>query len=94
MTIAGHDAYSRSTKLAIDYLNPCDPIRLGTILNSAIFSYEYLNSIETAQEMLRTAVREARPELAELNDDERSTALSILESIRTNLVLWGDDNTL
>lgn len=84
-------SYTQALDLCGSTLLPCDPLRLGVILNYAIFKYEHLKQISEAAELLRNAKSEAEPELGQLSQNSQNTSLYILKAMNTNLIVWFDD---
>lgn len=84
-------AYNQALNLCSTNLLPCDPLRLGVILNYAIFKYEHLKQVSEAAELLQKAKTEAEPELGQLSQNSQNAALGILSAMHTNLIVWFDD---
>ena len=91
---------NREAKLAYDTaiatcdteLPYSDPIRLGAILNSAVFEFEHENNFERARELLQDAIRKSQSSLDELSEDDKREADSILYSMNNNLIIWSEQN--
>lgn len=84
-------SYVQALNVCTTDLLPSDPLRLGVILNFAIFKYEHLKQINEATELLQNARSEAEPELGQLSQNSRNESLEILTAIKTNLIVWSDD---
>ena len=67
---------------------PTDPIRLGTALSTAVFSYEILNLPERAIYIAKEAFDAAIEHLDELDEDSYKDATLSMQLLRDNLTLW------
>ncbi|OHS95048.1 14-3-3-like protein D [Tritrichomonas foetus] len=84
-------AYSKALEVCDSNLLPCDPLRLGVLLNFAIFKHEHLMETSEASALLQEARNEAELELGQLSQNSQNEALEILQAMRTNLIVWSDD---
>jgi 14-3-3 protein epsilon len=71
------------------YMDPCDPFRLGLVLNIAVFQYEHLDEKDRAAELLDAAFGEISDEgIANLPPGFQEEALETVRIMRRNLRLW------
>lgn len=81
-------SYGISLELCNAHLSLADPLRLGTILNFAIFKHDHLKACEEAIEMLQQGRRDGEDNLNELDSSNKTESLQILGAFRTNLTQW------
>ena len=73
----------------IDNLSVTNPIRLGFILNYAIFQYEFLDDIDTALKIAKENFEIGINQLEKVNDNnEYKNASSILMLLKQNIDMW------
>ncbi|KAH0788049.1 14-3-3 protein [Histomonas meleagridis] len=87
-----HKAYLEAVESS-QYLLHSEPMKLGLLLNYAIFIFEHLKNTAEAAEMLRKARREAEIDMGQLDQNAHNESLEILQAMRTNLIVWFDDDT-
>lgn len=76
----------------IDNLSVTNPIRLGFILNYAIFQYEFLNDIDTAIKITKENLEIGINQLEKVNDNnEYKNASSILMLLKQNIDMWNNE---
>ena len=76
----------------IDNLSVTNPIRLGFILNYAIFQYEFLNDIDTAIKITKENFEIGINQLEKVNDNnEYQNASSILMLLKQNIDMWNNE---
>lgn len=63
-------------------------LKLGLILNFAVFHYEILNDANTAFTMTKTGLDECQPRIETLPEEQFKDTASILLLIRDNMTLW------
>lgn len=80
-------SYEKAMKLCED-LPVSNPVRLGTILNSAVFFYEHKNETGRAIELVKSALNDPDCNLDELSDGSRENSAAVLKVMRTNLENW------
>jgi hypothetical protein len=80
-------AYSKGLEIGVNLLFS-DPVRLGTILNYAVFKYEHLNLVTEAIEMTRNAILKVNDDLEQISDQSKAETLSILNVMNSNLKNW------
>ena len=91
------DAISEAHKAYLDAcsISQCllhsEPLTLSLILNYAIFTFEHLKNTADAAEMLQKARREAEIDMGQLDQIAHNKSLGILQAMRTNLIVWFDD---
>lgn len=83
--------YSAALNICRANLLPCDPVRLGVILNYGIFKCEHLGNKEEATELLLSAIRDAELDFAQMSQNSQAETLEILHTLRANLAAWGED---
>ena len=76
----------------IDNLSVTNPIRLGFILNYAIFQYEFLDDIDTALKIAKENFEIGINQLEKVNDNnEYKNASSILMLLKQNIDMWNNE---
>ena len=76
----------------IDNLSVTNPIRLGFILNYAIFQYEFLDDIDTALKIAKENFEIGINQLEKVNDNnEYQNASSILMLLKQNIDMWNNE---
>lgn len=76
----------------IDNLSVTNPIRLGFILNYAIFQYEFLNDIDTAIKITKENFEIGINQLEKVNDNnEYQNASSIFMLLKQNIDMWNNE---
>jgi 14-3-3 protein epsilon len=86
------ESYRKAIEIGDNDLMKSDPMRLGVILNYAVFKFEHLKKVTEAVEMLQKARRDAEIDLPDLTPAEQAASLDVLAAMRTNLVVWFDDD--
>ncbi|EAY12376.1 14-3-3 protein [Trichomonas vaginalis G3] len=87
-TIEGQTAYQRAIEICEQNLSPIDPVRLGTILNSAVFRYEHLKEKGEAFEILQHTVQEVRDHLSEAPPEDQNEISSAYNTMLRNISIW------
>lgn len=82
------EAYSFACDQAELHLEANIPIRLGAILNYAVFKYEHLSCVEDAIEMLQHAVLKYQDCKNEIDPYTRAEAVNIVMVIESNIKNW------
>lgn len=82
--------YVKASSIA-EFLLHSEPLRLSLILKYAVLIYEHMGKRDDAAEMLRKARREAEIDMGQLDNDAHGEALELLKVMRTNLIIWFDD---
>lgn len=80
-------SYNEAMKLGQE-LPISNPVRLGTILNYAVFLYEQKNEPTRAIELVKSALSEPGHDFDQLSDGSRENAMAVLKVMRTNLENW------
>jgi tetratricopeptide (TPR) repeat protein len=83
--------YKKAIEIGDNELLKSDPMRLGVILNYAVFKFEHLKASNEAVEMLQKARRDAEIDLPDLTPSEQNASLEVLNAMRTNVVVWFDE---
>ena len=86
-----HKAYLDAFSISQCLLHS-EPLKLSLILNFAIFTFEHLKNTADAVEMLQKARREAEIDMGQLDQTAHNESLGILQAMRTNLIVWFDDD--
>ncbi|KAE8659250.1 14-3-3-like protein D [Hibiscus syriacus] len=84
-------SYKAALDIALTYLAPTHPIRLGLALNYSVFYYEILNQSDKACSMAKQAFEEAIAELDTLGEESYKDSTLIMQLLRDNLTLWTSD---
>lgn len=87
----GSQAYKEAHTLAIDYLPPTDPVRLGLHLNMSVFYYEILQKPDEAIKMANQAFDDAISSIDNVNEENYKDCTLIMQLLRDNLTLWSSD---
>jgi 14-3-3 protein epsilon len=85
------EAYKAASDVAVTYLSPTHPIRLGLALNFSVFYYEILNSPDRACHLAKQAFYDAIAELDTLSEESYKDSTLIMQLLRDNLTLWTSD---
>lgn len=65
-----------------------DPVRLGTILNYAVFNHEHLGKTDKAIELVKDAMDSVGSEFDKMSDNAKAELLSIVSVMKSNLTNW------
>jgi len=76
---------------AEDPLPATNPIRLGLALNYSVFMYEIMEKKPEASSLAKEAFDVAIQKLDELDEDQYRDSTLIMQLLKDNLSLWGDD---
>ena len=82
------EAYTYAYQHALTDLKPCSTVRLGAVLNYAVFKYEHLRCNEDAIEMLQNAKATFREGLSEESATTQDEVGKIMHVIEQNLKKW------
>lgn len=85
-------AYELAKETSQEKLQSTHPIRLGLALNFSVFYYEILNDSAKACELAKMAFDDAISELDKLEEDNYKDSTLIMQLLRDNLTLWGQEN--
>ena len=94
--------YSDGLKIAVQDLNPCNPVRLGLALNLSILYYEILHKPEKAIVLTTVTLQQAIERIDDLSGDKEaeagdaheeftSEAQSVIAMMTNNLDLWKEE---
>jgi len=83
-------AYSRALDIANANLPNADPLKLGVVLNFAVFKYEYLKEIENAKEMVQNAIKEYQSDSEKLTPASQKEAINVIGVMQSNLISWSE----
>ena len=81
-------AYEHAMEVANKSLRPCDPVRLGTLLNYAVFVYGHEGRCEDAIEMLKDARDEIQRNTEQMSEKTMKETLEVVNVIQANLSNW------
>ena len=81
-------AYEHAMEVANKSLRPCDPVRLGTLLNYAVFLYGHDERCEAAIEMLKEARDEIQRNTEQMSEKTMKETLEVVNVIQSNLSNW------
>lgn len=82
--------YRNAIEISDSELLKSDPMRLGAILNYAIFLFEHVKNTSEAVDMLQMARKDAEIDLPKLSSDDQKESLDIIQAMMTNLIVWYD----
>jgi 14-3-3 protein epsilon len=89
---ASLDAYKRAYTIALEHLDPADPMRLGLALNFSVYFYDVSESPTRAAFLAKHAFDEALASIRNadesLSGPSLADAIGILRLLRDNLLLW------
>ena len=86
-------SYQEALELAEKDLNPTSSVRLGAMLNYAVFKYEQCEETDTAKRMLTQAIESAGNDFAKLSEGSRVQTLDIIQIMKANLDNWNKDES-
>ena len=72
-------------------LPPCNPVRLGLVLNFSVFYYEILKNKQTAIEYADKALTVALERIDDLGEEDFREAKTVIELLKENLVQWKEE---
>ena len=81
-------AYEHAMEVANKSLRPCDPVRLGTLLNYAVFVYGHEGRCEDAVDMLKDARDEIQRNTEQMSEKTMKETLEVVNVIQANLSNW------
>lgn len=85
-------SYKSAIEISATELNSQDPIRLGSILNYAVFLYEHMGKEPEAVDILKDALNKAQDETKSLSDDSKEESLTIINVMHSNLSIWAKES--
>jgi 14-3-3 protein epsilon len=91
---AANDAevsYTQAFQVADISLTICHPIRMGLVLNAAVFKYQIRKDIHGATEMLLAAEKDIETSTDQFSDNSARQLEEIARIIRQNLEAWADE---
>ncbi|CAF1332913.1 unnamed protein product [Rotaria sordida] len=86
-------AYKDGFDVAKNQMPVTHPIRLGLVLNFAVFHYEILNEPNVACRLAKQAFDDALAELDSIDEHSYSDSTLIMQLLRDNLSLWTSDES-
>lgn len=93
-TVEGKQAYLSAIEICEQSLSPVDPVRLGTILNAAVFRYEHLKEKGEAIQMIQSAIQDVNSNQEAINKEDEEEISLALETMERNLDIWQTDECL
>lgn len=85
---AADEAYLAALPIAKSDLPKSDPVRLGLILNYAVFKYEHVQAYEEAKELLNNAIELLNNDFSDLSPETAAESKSIIDVMQKNLKDW------
>ncbi|EAY09702.1 14-3-3 protein [Trichomonas vaginalis G3] len=85
-------AYSAALQTATEKLPSSNPIRLGVILNYAVFKFEHAEETGAAREMLVSAIQNFSEDSNQLSESSHKEAQNVINVMQKNLVSWSPEN--
>eukprot|EP01062_Namystynia_karyoxenos_P008839 TRINITY_DN13116_c0_g2_i1.p1 TRINITY_DN13116_c0_g2~~TRINITY_DN13116_c0_g2_i1.p1 ORF type:complete len:276 (+),score=123.36 TRINITY_DN13116_c0_g2_i1:86-829(+) len=85
------EAYQKAMDVAARLLPTTHPIRLGLVLNAAVFYYEIVRQPDKGIDLAKKAFDSAVTELESLDEDSYKESTLIMQLLRDNLTLWAED---
>lgn len=85
---AADEAYSSALPIALSELKKSDTVRLGLILNYAVFKYEHKQAYEEAKDLLNKAIELLNNDFSDVSPDTENESKSIIEVMQNNLQRW------
>jgi len=85
--------YLKAIEMAQRDLSLAHPVRLGTVLNYAVFLYEHLDKYEEAILNLTSSAEDATHLINELSENSQNESQTIIEVMRSNLQNWSVDSS-
>ena len=80
--------YEDAIALAEEELEEINPVRLGLILNYAVFKYEVEENLSEALNIVTQTYQRASPKIKELIDHRDIEAVTLIQLIRDNMMIW------
>merc|ERR1719476_117013 len=93
-TEQARDAYSEGIDVASELLSPAHPVRLGLMLNCAVFHYEVLYSLDEACNLAKAAFEDATADLYHIDDEFVEDATTLMQLLRENIDNWDPDGRI
>ena len=81
-------AYSEAWEMAKQGLSATDPIRLGLVLNYAVYQYEIANNPMEAYALAKRAFDDAITKLDTLDEHSYKESTLIMQQLRDKCSLW------
>ena len=81
-------AYKKGYSIATEHLKKSDPVRLGLILNYAVFLYEHQKKRDSAIDLLNPAIDLADDDYSELTKETADETKSLIEVMQININNW------
>ena len=72
-------------------LPACNPVKLGIVLNLAVFNYEIIGDYKKACQVSDNALTEALEKIDDLEEEEFKDAKAIIELLKENLAIWKEE---
>ena len=84
----GKKAYLEALQICNENLSPVDSIRLGVILNAAVFRYSHLHERTEAIAMLQDAIRDIKENSASIDLESTQDVNNAYNQMVSNLKIW------
>ena len=90
-----HDSKEQARKLYDEAnsisLPACNPVKLGIVLNLAVFNYEIMQDYKRACAVADRALSEALEKIDDLEEEEFREAKATIELLKENLAIWKEE---
>lgn len=83
--------YTTALAIAAEHLPATHPTRLGLVLNASVCKFEILKETEAAKTLAKNGFDQAIQKLDSLNDASYKDSTLIMQLLRDNLTIWGND---
>lgn len=87
-TVEGQTAYLKAIEICEQSLSPVDPVRLGTILNAAVFRYDHLKEKSDAIQMISSALHDITTNRELIKREDIMEVDSTYNTMEKNLKIW------
>ena len=81
-------AYTSAINVASEHLKYSDPVRLGSLLNSAVFHFDFKKNSDLAIQLLQNAIHNSEGDIDELDEDMRNESKKLIEIMKENISAW------
>ena len=85
---SAEDSYLAAIPISKSDLKKSDPVRLGLILNYAVFKYEHVQAFDEAKDLLNDAIQLLDNDFSDLSPETADESKAIIEVMQSNLQNW------
>ena len=75
-------------------MNPCNPVRLGLVLNYTVYYHEQRDDTAKAIKLTEHALEEALGYIDDCDEQSFTDAEVIITMLKENLTLWKEENVI